>query len=159
MIDPFTSLSLACSIVQLVDFSSKLLSKGAELYKSTALSEYIELEKIASDLHCMTENLLIEPNNPTQQISDDEEQLKDLAARSRLLSEELIVILKDLKVGSTHQKWQSFRQALRSVRKKEKIQALEKTLESLQMDINTRLLNIMRSVEINRQASQAVLCS
>ena len=150
MLDPFTSLSLASAVIQLVDFSSKLLSKGTELYRSIALSEHIELERIATDLNSLNANLLSTPLQPgsfAKPLSDDEEALKQLAARSKTISDELIAALQELKVRSPHQKWQSFQQALKSVRKKEKISALKKALDELQGNINARLLNILRFVQ------------
>jgi hypothetical protein len=52
MLDPLTALSLAGNIVQFVDFSTKLLAKGHELYKSADGTSvgYSELEAIAKDL-------------------------------------------------------------------------------------------------------------
>ena len=146
MLDPLTSLSLASSIIQLVDFSSKLLSKSTELYRSTALLEYVELETIAADLNRLSVNLSSTSLQTAKPTSGDEAALKHLAVRSKNVSDELIAVLQDLKVRSPHRKWQSFRQALKSVRRKEKIQVLEKALANLQLDINSRLLNIMRLV-------------
>ena len=50
--DPLTALSLAGTGVQFVDFSSKLISQGYELYSSTngQLAAHEELELMTSDL-------------------------------------------------------------------------------------------------------------
>lgn len=50
--DPLTALSVAGNVIQFVDFSTKLLSQGYELYKSVGgkLKADEELELIASDL-------------------------------------------------------------------------------------------------------------
>ena len=147
MLDPFTSLSLASAIIQFVDFSSKLVRKGTELYHSTALQEYVELEKVAVDLKDLNNNLspALPPSGfHAKPLSKDETALTQLAAESRAISDELIAILSDLKVRDPHQKWRSFRQALKCVRKKDKIRTLEKALDNLQGNINGRLLKIMR---------------
>ena len=142
MLDTFTSLSLASAIVQLVDFGSKLLSKGTKLYRDSALSEYVDLEKIAMDLNELNANLLsVAPEVP---LSEDEKVSGQLASRSKIVSDELVAILLDLKVRNPHQKWQSCRQAIKSVWKNDKIHALEKSLDDLQKSINSRLLSMMR---------------
>ena len=147
MLDPFTSLSLASAIIQLVDFSSKLVNKSTEIYRSSALQENVELEKVAEDLKRLNANLL--PKSPpsgfhAKPVSEDERALTQLAAQSKAISDELIAILQDLKVRCPHQKWQSFRQALKCVRKKNKVHALETNLKNLQENINGHLLKIMR---------------
>ena len=147
MLDPFTSLSLASAVIQFVDFSGKLIRKGTELYHSTALQEYVELEKIAVDLKDLNANL--SPALPPsgfrgKPLSKDEIALTRLTADSRAISDELLAILHDLKIRDPHQKWRSFRQALKCVRKKDKIRTLEKALNNLQGNINGRLLKIMR---------------
>jgi hypothetical protein len=50
--DPLTAFSLACGIVQFVDFSSKLVSKGYEISISAegALAENLDLETVTTDL-------------------------------------------------------------------------------------------------------------
>ena len=144
MLDPFTSLSLVSAIIQLLDFGGKLLSKSTELYRHSALSEHVDLEAIARDLNDLNTNLLSAARLP---LSEDEKALGQLANSSRAVSDELIAILKDLKVREPYNKWQSCRQAIQSVRKKDKIHALEKSLESLQVNINSRLLRMMRWVQ------------
>jgi hypothetical protein len=52
MLDPLTALSVAGNIVQFIDFSTKLIAKGHELYNSVdgATVGNAELEVIARDL-------------------------------------------------------------------------------------------------------------
>jgi hypothetical protein len=52
VLDPLTALSVAGTIVQFVDFSSKILSHTAEFYNSAegALSTNEELELVTADL-------------------------------------------------------------------------------------------------------------
>ncbi len=57
--DPATALDVASSIVQPVSFTSDLISKGNEIYKSVdgALSENLELETIAASLQELSSEL------------------------------------------------------------------------------------------------------
>jgi hypothetical protein len=52
MADPLTTLGLASNIVQLISFTSDLISKGREISKSAdgVLVENLELEAITSSL-------------------------------------------------------------------------------------------------------------
>ena len=140
MLDPFTSLSLVSAIIQLADFGGKLLSKGTKLYRHTALPEYVDLELIARDLNNLNANLLSASRLP---LSKDEIALGQLINSSKAVSDELIAILLDIKVRKPHQKWQSFWQAIKSVRKMDKVHALEKSLDDLQANINSRLLSML----------------
>ena len=146
MLDPFTSLSLASAIVQLVDFSSKLLSKSKELHSFGGVRAYLDLEGIAIDLNNLNVSLLSEPSQRqrcAKPLSDDEEALRQLATRSKAVSEELNGILLDLRGQHPRQKWQSFKQAIMCVRQKDKIHALEKALDDLQRNIDSRLLKMI----------------
>ena len=61
MLDPLTALSLAGTIVQRVDFSTTLLAKGNEMYKSAdgiSVGD-AELEVIAKDLQGLNGRLML----------------------------------------------------------------------------------------------------
>jgi hypothetical protein len=51
MLDPFTTLSLVGNLIQFIDFSSKLVTKGREIYRSAdgALRENLEVEVVTAD--------------------------------------------------------------------------------------------------------------
>lgn len=50
MLDPLTALSLASSIVQLVDFSAKVVSESRQIYQAGSAIQNDELEIISNDL-------------------------------------------------------------------------------------------------------------
>ncbi|KAE8441140.1 hypothetical protein EG329_005823 [Mollisiaceae sp. DMI_Dod_QoI] len=120
--DPVTCLGIVSAVVQFVDFGTKLVSEGKELYRSAngASKENIELEKIAADLSLMSGKLSL-PAAPHQLFSKDEIELRGIAASCHQVTNELLSMLIGMKLSSTHPKWQSFRRALRSVLKKEEI--------------------------------------
>ena len=148
MLDPFTAISLASIIVQFVDFGSKLIKESSELYHSAGgpLSVNAELEKITINLKEVTEKL----ENPSQtdtrltHNTKETEALRNLAESYSEVADELLTVLDDLKVKGTDRQWQSFRQALRSSQKKDKISKIEKKLDRLQKMLNTRLIVMMR---------------
>ncbi|CZR54196.1 uncharacterized protein PAC_04079 [Phialocephala subalpina] len=57
--DPLTALGLASNIIQLISFTSDLIAKGREIYRSAdgGLIENLELETIAKSLPDLTSNL------------------------------------------------------------------------------------------------------
>ncbi|KAI4190243.1 MAG: hypothetical protein L6R41_000913 [Letrouitia leprolyta] len=56
MLDPFTSLSLACSLVQLIDFGSRVLSKAHDFYKQGSDLESERLRVQLDDLKFTQDN-------------------------------------------------------------------------------------------------------
>jgi hypothetical protein len=60
--DPFTCLSLATSIIQIVDFGSKLVGKGHEVYKNGSISSINQDKVVANDLKGVAEILSRELN-------------------------------------------------------------------------------------------------
>ncbi|MCJ1397597.1 hypothetical protein MMC11_000792 [Xylographa trunciseda] len=147
MLDPFTALSLASTVVQFVDFGSKLIKEGSELYHSAggALTVNAELEKITVDLKQLTNKLETPPlpGTTSTENTKENEALRNLAGSCSKAAEELLEVLEDLKVKGTNRQWQSLRQALRTSHKKDKIRGIEKKLDKLQKMLNTRLIAMM----------------
>lgn len=48
--DPLTAFSLACGVIQVVDFSTKTVAKCVEIYKEGSSSEYRDLEDLTKHL-------------------------------------------------------------------------------------------------------------
>ena len=70
-----------------------------------------------------------------------------LASKCKVIADELLTILQQLKVdGTPHRKWKSFRQALKSVRKKGEIEALQKGLDRYGSQLNVHFTAIIRYV-------------
>lgn len=61
--DPFTCLSLATSIIQTVDFGSKLVGKGHEVYKNGSIFSIDQDKVVANDLKGVAEILSRELNS------------------------------------------------------------------------------------------------
>lgn len=92
--DPLTALSVAGTIVQFVDFGSKLLSAAQDLYKSTSGSLTVndEIELITSDLLAVTLKL-----RPDPKLGHEFQRICDEAAR---LAQEMLGRLDKLKMGT-----------------------------------------------------------
>jgi hypothetical protein len=76
MLDPLTALSLAASIVQLVDFSNKVLSDSYEVYKAGSTSEHEDIKSITTDLSALVDRIQhdLEPvSGPNGPLSTNEQ--------------------------------------------------------------------------------------
>ena len=83
MLDPFSAISLASSIVQFVDFGKRLVSEGRELYESAdgALAKHVELEAIIKDIKLRSEKSVTVPG-----ASEDEVGLRKLVELSKAIA-------------------------------------------------------------------------
>lgn len=150
MLDPLTALSLAGNIVQFVDFSTKLLAKGHELYKSADGTSvgYSELEAIAKDLQEL--NDCLKQPTPSQQAdskssTNSEAALRRLSEQCSGVAGELVNALDKLKVqGTSNRHWKSFRQALKCLMKKEEVDAITARLQHFRDELNLHVLVTMR---------------
>ena len=93
------------SIVQLVNFSSKILSTGIELYKSAdgVLANNMTVEQVTKDLIALDKSLN-ESIRATAESSclTDETALKSLAEKCKEVSAELLGRLESLKISEKH---------------------------------------------------------
>jgi len=155
MLDPLTSLSVASSVVQFVDFAIKLLSDGAELYEKGTLANHDELELVTKDLTRLTDDIISTTQSGQTQYrgaeqppSKDEVALLELAASCQKIGEQLLALLESLKVQKSGNALEngltSFRKAVRSAKKKGQIQNLEKRLKKMQDQLSISILALLR---------------
>jgi len=145
--DPFSALAIASSVVQFVDFGSRLLHIFVKLYNSDgALAKNVDLESSTQELQKLSQRLAATSRNAATPMldSDHERAVRKLAESSKATAGELLDLLESLKVHTTHNKLQSLKQALKTIRKGDKIQSLQRKLEKLQNQINIRLLALMK---------------
>jgi len=147
MLDPLTAIGLASAIVQFVDFSSRLVSETKELYHSTEgnSTKNEELQAVTEDLRelCKTLNSA-QGRAPGIEPSTDELALLELSGSCNFVADELIAVLEKLRVKSAHEKWGSFKMALKGARKKEKIESIRARLDRVQSQLQIRLTSILR---------------
>ncbi|CZR61311.1 uncharacterized protein PAC_11207 [Phialocephala subalpina] len=150
MLDPLTTLSLASSIIQIVDCSTKLITNGIELYKKGSLSLNDEIEQTTDDLKSLTEALSAIPRqiSPADQnvkpLSNQERSLQQLAISCSEVGDELLDVLKRAKMQSRQSGWESMRKSFRNANNKKKINDLEIRLKRLQDQLSFHLLAILK---------------
>ena len=140
--DPLTAFSLACGIVQFVDFSSKLVSKGYELSISAegALAENLDLETVTTDLSRLADRL--SQNEELTCFTEDQQELRDLASSCQTLADQLMDKLQKLKVdkAAKYRRWKSIRQALKTVWSKKDLDEMVAKLATFRSQLELRLL-------------------
>ncbi|KAH8784376.1 hypothetical protein BGZ57DRAFT_757700 [Hyaloscypha finlandica] len=168
--DPLSALSVAAAVVQLVDYGAGIVSKGTQLYKSVdgALGENIELETASIRLQQLSSGMQgslsqARRDNTQGSPAQVDQHLEAMCNECVTVSQELVNKLETLKVPGDHpyKKWKSFRQALKSVWSKEKIEAIAERLCSLRAELNTHVVvslsigRIMIALLANNEATQA----
>ena len=140
--DPLSALSLAATLVQLVDFVSKIVSKGYHIYNATdrALPQDAALEYIVTDLQNL--NARLKHHDRLSCATKDEQALEDLSTSCTVLANEVVSRLNRLKVAGDikHRKWKSFRQALKSVWSKEELDFMATKLSEYRNQLEFHIL-------------------
>ena len=148
--DPLTAFSLTCGVIQVVDFSTKIVVKCRQIYKDGATSENKEIESMAAHLADLATELKLpdtiqSPEFANQQYHDDQELLK-LAEQCSETATELINELQKLSIQGRQRKRDAFRMAVKVVWKKDATENIQKRLEWYRRTLDTRILISLRSV-------------
>ena len=157
MLDPLTAISLASSIVQFTDFGIKLVTGTIELYHSAdGLSgERSNLEHRITLVRKYAETIIrsSEYNGDDDPVSENEKELRELAASCKEIASDLLSVLDDLKVkkpAGPGRKWDSFRKAVAALtpKNKNKIEALDDRLHFVKEEMLNRIQFMMRYISL-----------
>jgi hypothetical protein len=147
VLDPMSALSLAGNIVQFVDFSCKIVSKGRRIYLSAngTLPKNLELEVVTDDLAHLALQLRNDGAKAAE-LSHDEKSLYAISEECSKIAEELLGRLEKLKVKSDAKQrgWKSLRQALKSVWSKEELDELSERLSIFRDQLQFHILVSMK---------------
>jgi len=149
--EALAAVGLASSIVQFVDFATKIISKGYQYQRSVdgVLDENVELQAIADSLDQLTKGLVTSkektaPSTRRKKDSKENEALKAVAMECQKIANDLSTAVDRLKITGKRTKWKSFRQALKSQWKKEEIEATLRRLRLAREDLIVHLLVVMK---------------
>lgn len=152
--DPLTAFSVAGTVIQFVDYSTKLFLGAHGLYKSTSgvLTANQELELVTTDLRGVIRKLGSLTAGSSTIESADEKELEESFSKIRdeatLLATEMMTKLERLKVKEDlkgHQRaWASLFKAVESAWSKDELHAMRLKLNSLKEAMETRLLFSLR---------------
>jgi hypothetical protein len=146
--DPLTALSVAGTIVQFVDFGSKMFSEGCQMYKSVngTVTANEELELVIFDLHALTKKLrkLFQRQSvistPLNDMSDQLDVVDKICEEAERIAQEILRRLDGLKVeGQKCRTWKSFGQAIKCAWTREEIAAMVRQLAALKDTLVARV--------------------
>jgi hypothetical protein len=103
--DPFTAIGLTSSIVQFVDFSTKLICGAREIYYSTTgtTEENASLELVVTEMKAWSSKL--QYYGPSAQ-SEEEKSIHSLAAECQKLSDKVLELIEKTKPKNQKSKTQ-----------------------------------------------------
>jgi len=141
MLEPLATIGLVSSIVQFVDFSSKILSNTKKFYRSAdgTLEENNNAEHVTKRLVELSTSLQTSASS-----SNGSEALQKLCKECNEVAEELFEALEKLKVDGANGKWKCVRKALKSVCCKEKIDGIQNRLASFREEMNLHIVVDLR---------------
>lgn len=149
MLDPLTALSLASSVIQIVDFGCKLVSQTQEIYHSASgtTKDNVTSGEIANDIHLLYKDLTSK-DQEFNRLSEDDIALGKLVDSCAHEARELMHLLREIEVPPDATQWKSFKNAVKSARKKGMVNGIETRLLKIQKQINSRLHLMMTYVSM-----------
>src|SRR5579871_3039005 len=117
-LDPLSALSIAGTVVQFVDFATKILRQGCRLYESSTGATEVneELQLLAEDFLKWTTKL----QQPSQLLKSDgppvehEKELEKICHECQKIANDFIERLEGLKMEGRRKVWESLWHALRA---------------------------------------------
>jgi ribosomal protein L17 len=149
--DPLSALSIASAVIQIVDFSSKVIARTREVYQSADGS--IEEITLIEDATANLDDLMTELMSKTEieastsgafEQKTPDQQLIQLAEDSHTLANELNQTLKACRVKKDGSQRSALSQGLRSVLEQKSLTTLKQKLDELRKQIDTTLLIAIR---------------
>ncbi|KAL8724123.1 MAG: hypothetical protein Q9181_006974, partial [Wetmoreana brouardii] len=143
VMDPIAGISLAASVVQLVDFSIKAAKTCQNIYQQGSTSDYIDADYTASHLAYLSTSLQQSLNDTgarSAALSREEKDLKDLARKCEDCAGKLQHKLRKLQTQPQASALEVARKAARSIWKKNDIAKIEEQLEGYRRLLETALL-------------------
>ncbi|KAL9051904.1 MAG: hypothetical protein Q9162_005742 [Coniocarpon cinnabarinum] len=149
MADPLSGLSIASSLITVVDFASKIVKGTLEVRRSGNAGGVTkqEVELVALDFAALLDHLQKRQQASSSPKSEDETALEDLITSANGLLEELLDALRKLKPSKPNRKWSNMRTALGAVWNEKKIRSYVQRLSLLQTSLATKLISIISSVD------------
>jgi hypothetical protein len=173
--DPFSALAIAMATIQVIDFSSKLVSVGREVYRKGSLATEDELKVRTNNLRDLVKSLqsslqssrpdaidLVEDTKVSPASVSDvlvvltrlthRQRLCDTATEVEAIASDLIVLLKKAESCSRRSVLGSVRKALIAVSSASKVAKLKEKLDTHRSDL---VLRIIISLKLNHKLSEA----
>ena len=147
--DPLTAFNLVSGIIQLIDFSSRVILKGKEVYENGASHEYEALQIMTAYLTSLRKDLQVpsDVQNFRADLTPDEKTITELADKCGDTAFQLTRKLQDLKVEGPHRKLQVVTKTIKAHWRKRELQEMQERLNGYRNALDTQVLINIRSVE------------
>ena len=145
--DAIAAFSLACNVIQVVQFSMDVVSTCRELYREGSLSKYDHLEYMTNHLIGLRNALDSTTVQGNQNIGQCQDQaLLDLSEKCSTTAKELSGELQRLKINGPHNKRQVIRKSAKSLWRKNSIERIQTRLDEYRKILDSHILLGIRSV-------------
>lgn len=144
--DPLSALNLAASIIQFVDFATKIVHGARQIYQTGAgaAAENADIELCASELHNLC--LRLDISKLPHPRSADDDALCRLADRCVSVSNELSSLLRKIKAKNPDSKWQCMISAVKTQLKKNERDEILARLTQCRAQLDSQLSRLAKSV-------------
>ena len=146
--DPLTTFSLVCGVIQVVDFSTKTLLKCNELYHQGSLSEYQELEDLTNHLVDVRDKLeltTVKQNSGNLGAAEDR-SLLEVAGQCSKTAEDLVERFRSLKIEGPRKKRQAVLKTVKLLLEKGELRETQRRLDGYRNVLDTQILINLRFV-------------
>jgi hypothetical protein len=140
------AIGAAAAILQFVDFGSKLLVTGYDVYKSEtgATPQAIHVRQVCEELEAISSHLS-QPPTANAPLNNREQALWCLADQAHDLAWHLGLLLDDLKLKKmSFKSWGALRQSWRLLRRQDKIGEMKAQLVEIKGLLDTNVLVLLR---------------
>jgi len=151
--DPLTALSTAGTVLQFVDFGSKLINASVKLYNKGELDVHEQAKSATNDILDyavkLRRSLLQSDGSSTPpELTDDEKLLESICKECDELARDLLRRLKKLSVPQdkkgAEKIWPTLTAAFKSAWNKEDLQNIQDRLDTYRRAIDSRVIQFFR---------------
>jgi hypothetical protein len=145
--DPFSALAVATSVVQFVDFGSKLVSRAIEIHTSPddLPAELVDMAKLNDKMSAVSKELGNSMQTiPEKSLKPHEQDLLDMCQQCQEISLQLSAALGKVQKSTQPRTWDSLRAAFQSIMEQQKIQSLQSRLDAFRQQLMLHILIALR---------------
>ena len=162
LMESLTEASLVGTIVQFIDFSLEVVSKGSELLKFAdgRLTQHTDIVVVGDELKRLATKLSISATPPGSFVvlNEDETALALLCNGCWDVAQQLRAAIDALQWTGHSKKWKSLRVALKTIWSKEKLAALQQRLIEYRSQLDTDILVGLKARIDNIELRQSEWC-
>ena len=148
VLEAVAAVGLAGSVITLVDFAVKLISKGRQYHKSAdgSLKEFVDIRNVADNLDRLSQNVIgsAQSFSHSGASSHEIQALQTVAENCLEITSEFSAVLAKLGYQGPLSKWKSFRQAVKHLLGKKEIERMLQRLRLVREDLAIHLLVVMK---------------